>query len=96
MEICRTDVTPAIESYVYEVLKMQEILKNSYGKRTLDFCNIVGGGFFGSFGDIVVDQINNPKRVIGVAQGDGLLKTTLNNADQFNIDRLKKEYDFEN
>jgi len=91
IEVYRTDVTPAIESYVYEVLKMQDILENSYGKKSLGFCNIVSGGFFGSLGDVVVDRINDPKRVIGVAQGDGSLKTTLNSEDQSNINRLKKE-----
>jgi hypothetical protein len=91
MEIYRADVTPAIESYVYEVLKMQDILENSYGKKDLGFCNIVSGGFFGGSGDVVVDHINNPQRVIGIAQGNGSLKTTLNNKDQSNIDRLKKE-----
>jgi len=96
MEIYRADVTPAIESYVYEVLKIQDILENSYGKKDLGFCNIVSGGFFGSSGDVVVDQINNLQRVIGIAQGNGLLKTTLNSKDQSNIDRLKREYDIEN
>ena len=96
VEIYRTDVTPAMESYVHEVLKMQDILENSYGKKDLGFCNIISGGFFGSFGDIVVDRINNPKRVTGVAQGDGSLKVALNNGDQSNINRLKKEYDIEN
>ena len=91
MEICRTDVTPAIESYVYEVLKMQEILKNSYGKRTLDFCNIVGGGFFGNYGDIIVDEIVNPSQVFGVSHGDGLLKSVLNSEDQLRVKRLKIE-----
>ena len=96
MEIYRADVTPAIESYVYEVLKIQDILENSYGKKDLGFCNIVSGGFFGSSGDVVVDQINNLQCVIGIAQGNGLLKTTLNSKDQSNIDRLKREYDIEN
>jgi hypothetical protein len=96
MEIYRSDVTPAIESYAYEVLKMQDILENSYGKKDLGFCNIVSGGFFGSLGDVVVDQINNPQRAIGIAQGNGSLKTTLNSKDQSNIDRLKREYYIEN
>jgi hypothetical protein len=90
MEIYRTDVTPAIESYVYEVLKTQEILESSYGKKNLGFCNIVGGGFFGDLGDIVVDQINNPKRVIGIAKGDGLLKDKLSKKDQESLSKLQE------
>ena len=96
IEVYRTDVTPAIEAYIHEVLKMQDILENSYGKKDLGFFNIVSGGFFGNFGDVVVDRINNPKRVVGIAQGDGSLKATLSSKDQSNINRLKKEYDIEN
>jgi len=92
IEIYRTDVTPAIESYVYEVLKMQDILENSYGKKDLGFCNIVSGGFFGSLGDIVVDQINDPRMVIGVAQGDGVLKQILNTKDQNNINKIINKF----
>jgi hypothetical protein len=92
MEIYRTDITPAIESYVYEVLKMQSILKNSYGKRDLGYCNIIGGGFYGSSGDIVVDQINSPERIVGVAQGDGVLKQKLSAVDNNNIEKVKNEF----
>lgn len=95
MEIYRTDVTPALEGYIYEVLKMQDILENSYGKKDLGFCNIVGGGFFGGIGDIVVDQIHNPTHVIGVSEGNGSLKKELNNEDQSNIQQLKKEFNID-
>ena len=68
---------------------MQDILENTYGKRSLGFCNIVSGGFFGNFGDIVVDKINNPQYIVGVSQGDGLLKSSLNDKDKSNIDKLR-------
>ena len=90
MNIFRTDVTPAIEAFVHELLKTQDILKHSCGKKDLGFCSIVSGGYFGRIGDIVVDSIDNPTRVLGVAQGNGLLKQALNTTDKKNIDRLKK------
>ena len=93
MTIYRADVTPALESFIYEVLKMEDILENSYGCRSFDFCNIVGGGFFGGLGDIVVDRINNPTRIIGVAQGDGVLKRTLNTNDRNNINKIINKFD---
>jgi len=89
LEIYRTDITPAIESYVYELLKMDDILENSYGKKDLGFCNIVSGGYFGDFGDIVVDRINNPTRVVGVAQGNGSLKEILDTKDKNNLKIFK-------
>ena len=70
---------------------MQDILEKSYGKRDVGFCNIVGGGFFGHEGDVVVDQIYNPKQVIGVSQGNGILKKYINETDQCNIDRINRE-----
>jgi len=91
MEIFRADVTPAIESFIYEVLRMQEIIENTYGKKALSFCNIVGGGFFGDCGDIVVDKIVNPSRIFGVSQGNGLLKNKLNAEDQLRVKRLNEE-----
>ena len=91
LEIYRTDITPAMEAHVYEILKMNEILKYSYGKKYLDFCTIVGGGFFGDFGDIVVDSIHRPSEIFGVAQGDGLLKNQLTESDTLKIKRLQKE-----
>ena len=92
MNIYRTDVTPAIESFVYELLKTQDILMYSCGKKDLGFCNIVSGGYFGKCGDIVVDSIDNPIRILGVAQGNGLLKSVLNSSDKSNIKKLKKNH----
>ncbi|MDA7738848.1 hypothetical protein N8899_03545 [Amylibacter sp.] len=95
LNIFRTDVTPAIEAFVYELLKTQDILKHSYGKKDLGFCNIVSGGYFGRTGDIVVDSIDSPIRVLGVAHGNGLLKQALNTTDKKNIERLKKSLSIE-
>ncbi len=95
MEVYRTDVTSAIETYTYGVLRMQDIMENSYGKKELDFCNIVGGGYYGELGDIVVDKINKPQRIIGVCQGNGSLKSRLNNKDKNTIRKLKDKMNIE-
>lgn len=92
LEIYRADVTPAIEAYVYEVIKMQDILNNSYGIKDLGFCNIVGGGYFGENGDIVVDNISDPKRIIGVSDGNGNIKKRLNSEDDYNMMKILKEF----
>ena len=89
MDLYRTDVTPAIESFVYELLKTRNILEKSCGKRDLDFCRIVSGGYFGRKGDIIVDAIDNPKFVLGIAQGNGLLKQFLSTADKVKLNKLK-------
>ena len=95
LEIYRADVTPTLEAYVYEVLKMQDILENSYGRKNIGFCHIVGGGFFGHEGDIIVNQIDNPNQIIGISNGDGSIKKDVNDVDQCNIDRINMEYGIE-
>ncbi len=85
IEIYRVDVTPALEGFVYELLKMNEILKYSYGKCKLGEFDIVGGGFFGLDGDIVVDNITSPKQVFGIADGKGSLKQPLDSRSRLKI-----------
>ena len=95
LEIYRADVAPALEAFIYEMLKIQDILVNSYGRKELGYCSIVGGGYFGKKGDIVIDSLKKPTRIIGVSNGDGSLKREPSSEDQCNIDQLKKEYDIE-
>lgn len=91
IEIYRTNITSAFEGFIYEAIKTDEILNNSYGKKDLDYCNIVGGGFHGRDGDIVVDNISNPNIIYGVAAGDGTLKNKLSTKDKEKLSKLKKE-----
>ncbi len=96
MEIYRTDVTASLEAFIFEVLKIQDILENSYGKKDLGYCTLVGGGYFGEKGDVIVNHMDKPTQVVGVSNGDGSLKKTLTSEDQQIVDRLKKEYEIEN
>lgn len=90
MSLYRTDVTPALEAFVYELLRTREILKYTCGRKDMGFFNIVGGGFFGSAGDVVVDCITRPTQIFGVAKGNGVMKQVLDTSDLANIKWLKK------
>jgi hypothetical protein len=89
IEIYRTDVTASLEGFIYEVLKMNNILKNSYGKKDLGYCTIVGGGYFGKDGDIVVDNIQTPSMIFGISNGDGSMKKELSEENNKHIKELK-------
>ena len=91
IEIYRTDVTSAFEGFIYESIKMNEILHQCYGKKDLGYCYIVGGGYFGSNGDIVVDNVTHPSKVFGVAAGDGTIKKEISYEDREKLSKLKKE-----
>ena len=70
---------------------MNEILHKSYGKKDLGYCSIIGGGYFGANGDIVVDNITHPSRVFGVAAGDGTMKKELSYEDKEKLSKLKRD-----
>lgn len=91
IEIYRADVTAALEGFIHETIRMETLLSLSYGKKDLGYCTIVGGGFFGRNGDIVVDKIIGPTSIFGIAAGDGTMKKELDNIDMEKINRLKKE-----
>jgi len=88
LEIYRVDVTSAFEGYVYELLKTIDILENSYGKKEINGLTLVSGGYFGKYGDIIVDNINNPTKVFGMSNGKGALKSIDNNEIQIKINKI--------
>jgi hypothetical protein len=91
LEVYRADITAAFEGFIHEAIKMDQILNDSYGKKDYGYCTIVGGGALGSSGDIVVDNISQPKIVIGIAAGDGTLKNNYSIEDKEKLSKFKKQ-----
>lgn len=60
------------------------------GENIMNGVHVVSGGIIGKNGDIIVDRIVNPTRVIGVANGIGGVKSAndLTNEDQNKIDTI--------
>ena len=85
MEILRLSITNNLLGFLNtfmgyiknEMPKLAEKFKNSF---------IISGGFYGLYGDIVVDNFNNPKKVWGVADGHGKFIKSINNK------KLEKNY----
>jgi hypothetical protein len=92
LEVCRTDVTNALELFVLETLSLSQSLSNDYGERDINGDLIVGGGYFGQDGAIILDSINKPTQMYGVADGAGSVKTALTVRDQNAILRVSKYF----
>lgn len=92
LELYRVDVTAALEGFIYEMLKMDSILSTGYGKKSLSYCTIVSGGYFGDEGDIIVDNINSPQIIVGVSNGTGELKKVLSSDDNEKIRRFREDF----
>ncbi|MDO6709374.1 hypothetical protein Q4567_01435 [Aliiglaciecola sp. 2_MG-2023] len=91
LELYRVDVTAALEGFIYEMLKMDEILSSAYGRKELAYCTLVSGGYFGSHGDIIVDNISKPSIIFGIANGNGSVKKELSTEDSRHLEKLKSE-----
>jgi len=94
LEICRTDVTSSLEAFVTETLNLNNTLVNNYGERRVSGRVLVGGGYFGQLGSIVVDNISSPTRVFGIADGAGSLKQELANSERADLAFVAKHFKF--
>lgn len=91
IEIYRTDITSAFEAFIYEAIRLNDVLSKSYGKKDLGYCSIIGGGYFGKRGDIVVDNITRPTTVFGIAAGDGTMQKELSRQDKEKLSKFKNQ-----
>ncbi len=71
--IFRLDMRAGLSGNIINVIETYDLKENVYGMKKFQDFNIVAGGYFGLKGDIVVDSITNPIKVIGVADGKGHL-----------------------
>lgn len=71
--IFRLDMRAGLSGNIINVIETYDLKNNIYGRRKFRDYNIVAGGFYGLLGDVVVDSIKNPARVIGIADGKGHL-----------------------
>lgn len=88
----RLDVRAA---FPHTVLFLLEHIRNFYehvqGEAVFSGVRAVAGGLIGKEGDIVLDQIKNPKQIVGIANGIGGLKpeTDYTETERINIQKLK-------
>ena len=88
IEVYRLDMRAALISEVQLRLETINLVDNVCGFELFDDIRVVAGGKIGLEGDIIVDSIKNPRRIIGVADGLGGILTDLKN--QIYLDRIIK------
>ncbi|CAG7649091.1 NAD(P)-binding domain-containing protein [Paenibacillus allorhizosphaerae] len=71
LNIFRLDIRIAFPYVMESILSAEHFLHHIAGTSTVDGKTYVAGGIVGVKGDIVVDQIDSPKMIIGVADGKG-------------------------
>lgn len=71
MLVVRVDMRPTLAATALELIRMRQIVEEHMGRETWDGVAVVAGGLMGHEGDVIVDNIRNPTRVIGIADGRG-------------------------
>jgi hypothetical protein len=79
--IIRPDMRPMLAAELAGILGTDRMVHEIMGRRSLAGIPVVAGGLVGRRGDIVVDSISNPCRVVGVADGFGCV--IYNNVPEF-------------
>lgn len=71
IDLFRSETRAGYISEVECALITRELFDSVLGSRTVDEVRIVAGGVIGDRGDIVVDSIQDPEHIFGVADGTG-------------------------
>ena len=69
--VIRLDIRTGFAATTELFFQTRDLLKNIWGKVDFENFQIIAGGLYGNYGDIVVDSIKHPTQIIGVADGKG-------------------------
>ena len=69
--VVRLNMWPALAGTLLAAHESQRVRRQSMGWTTLAGVPVVAGGAMGRKGDVIVDSVSEPSRVIGVADGQG-------------------------
>jgi hypothetical protein len=69
--VVRVNMWPMLAGTLLAAHESQRICRDSMGWAVIAGISVVAGGALGSSGDVIVDSVREPSRVIGVADGQG-------------------------
>jgi 4-hydroxy-2-oxovalerate aldolase len=74
LRMYRVDLRAGLAAEIEATLTTHDLVENVAGHSLIDGVSVVAGGLIGRQGDVIVDDITNPTRTIGVADGVGGLQ----------------------
>lgn len=89
-EVIRLDGRAALIGEVIGLLDAQKLADQVMGRGDVSTMSVVAGGVWGREGDVVVNSIKEPTQVIGVADGNGGIKSLLSATDSLLLERVRK------
>ena len=88
LKIYRASVTASFEGQINMLLKMEELLEKTVGRREWEGIAIVSGSLLGRKGEMVVDNIFDPAEIYGIADGFGDFNRNPSAKEKRNLETL--------
>ena len=73
IKVIRPDMRAVLACELASTLGTDRTVRELMGRTEIAGIPVVAGGLVGKYGDIVVDSVSNPSRVVGVADGKGMV-----------------------
>jgi 4-hydroxy-2-oxovalerate aldolase len=89
IQVVRIDMRPTLAAIAIEHIQLKEMVDRRMGKDIWDGVTVVAGGLIGRDGDVIVDHIQEPTKILGVADGKGGIQP-IDESDP-SIQKIRKE-----
>lgn len=89
--LLRVNIWPALTGTLSAAHESFLQCREALGWETIDGIPVVAGGAMGRSGDVIVDSVKHPTRVIGVCDGQGGVRFRFNDADADRVRRVQAD-----
>ncbi|MDX9713886.1 MAG: hypothetical protein RBT37_00490 [Dissulfurispiraceae bacterium] len=89
-EVVRLDGYAALAGEIIGLIDAQKLVDQIMGRRNINSVSVVAGGVWGHDGDVIVNSIKAPTKIIGIADGNGWLKSILDKSDHDTFNCVRK------
>ena len=89
--LLRVNIWPALTGTLSAAHESLLENRDAFGWETIDSVPVVAGGAMGRSGDVIVDSVKHPTRVIGVCDGQGGVRFRFNEAEAQRVRRVQAE-----
>ncbi len=90
ISLYRLDITPALCGMLESNVYFDKIFRKTIGTKKIYNQRLISGGILAEINDIVVDNVNKPSIIYGIADGKGDLKKNILKSDKIKINKIKK------
>ena len=89
--LLRVDIWPALTGALSAAHESLMKTHDAFGWDTLDGIPIVSGGAMGNSGDVIVDTVRHPTRIIGICDGHGGVRFRYSESEAERVRRVQAE-----